>query len=295
MGILQRKRSNDVLFLIPVRLADEKPRRNKIRILYCDAAGKLYAPVISESVYELARNAAQDMESRNKSYAVLGLENSPGKFTPVAVEIDTRGLWALERILDHALKNGQLPDILKQYLKSIIHLGEDERQSVLLEHKEERNRYYREVTPRVLNRLPYYPENDIEISMPIYKVEYSYPMIVLKHLQSAKPVLRNISRLLILDSDGDLAILQAPAKLVYELDKGLKDNQLNNKRSVCALLSKDKDGLKASYMVISQLQRKALDTITRYFKEAGDDKKLIPAAAKAVLARAKDQILAPAN
>ena len=56
------------------------------------------------------------------------------------------------------------------------------------------------------------------------------------------------------------------------------------------IISKYPKGLAIDYMVISQLQRKALDTMTRYFEETGYGKQPISAAAKTVLARAKASV-----
>ena len=73
----------------------------------------------------------------------------------------------------------------------------------------------------MLNRLPYYPEHDIEFSMPIYKAKHSYPLIVLKHLPSEELNPNNVQRLVILDSDGDLAIIKVPNELIEVLSRGL--------------------------------------------------------------------------
>ena len=295
MGIFRRNHTNDVLFLMPVRLAGEKLPKSKIRMLYCNAAGKVYASIMNRSVYELAQGNVKRMEHSHKPFATLGLEISPGKFVPTAVEIGTKEVWALEHVLDHALKNGRIPDILKKYLKPIIQMGEASREAALSECKKRRRRIYPAATPRVLDRLPYYPEHDIEFSMPLYKAEYSYPLIVLKHLLLDKNTPYSTQRLLILDSDGDLAIVKISYQLMDKVEKGLKGHNQKNDRNVCAILSKYPDGLDVDYMVISQLQRKALDTITRYFEGTGYRKQSISAVAKTVLARAKDRASSPAK
>jgi len=293
MAILNRKVPRDVLFLMPVRLKDEKLPRGKMRMLYCDAAGKLYASLINRSVYEHARDIAERMERRQKPFATLGLETAPGAFVPAAVEINTAEEWALEHILEHALKKGSLPDILKRHLKPIIKRGEANRETALSEYKKRGRRGYEAATPRVLDRLPYYHERDIEFSVPIYKAEYSYPLIVLKRLQSNESIPNNTTRLLILDSAGDLAIIKVSSKLMYELEKGLREHKIQNNRNVCAVLLRDPDGLAANYMAISQLQKKALDTITRYFEETGQGKQPLPAAARTVLTRAREKLSSP--
>ena len=293
MGIFHRNQHNDVLFLMPVRLADEKLPRSKIRMLYCDAAGKVYNSIINRSVYELARERAEGMERLHKSFATLGLETGPGKLMPVAVEIGATEVWALEHILEHALKKGRLPDILKKYLKPIIQLGEANRGAFLSESEKRRQRARLEATPRVLDRLPYYSEGDIEFSLPTYKAEKSYPLVVLKRLPSYGPFPENIQRLLILDSDGDLAVIKVPLELVSRVAKGRKKhgekNGEKNGGNTCMIISRQPQGLATNYITITQLQRKALDTLTRYFEETGYGKQPISSVAKTVLARARDR------
>ncbi len=278
-----RHKPNDVLFLMPVRRAGERLDKSKVRMLYCDAAGKVYAPVINRSVYELAQENARRMEREHRLYATLGLEVSPGNYTPSTVEIGDNDLWALERILEHALKSGRLPDILKWYVKPIIKLG------ALSGQPKTQPRIRPELTPRVLNRLPYYSEKDIELSMPIYKAEHSYPLIALKHLPPDEHTSSNSRRLLILDNDGDLAIIKVPVKLMTKLGRGLKEHTDNNDKNFCAVFSQSPDGFAISYMEISQPQKKAMDILTRYFEETGYVKRPIPAGARKVLARAREQ------
>ncbi|MFC1902153.1 hypothetical protein ACFLX3_04425 [Chloroflexota bacterium] len=294
MSIFSRNRPNDVLLLMPVRLGSEKLPRGKIRMLYCDARGKAYAPIMSRSVYELARDSAEQMERRRRPFATLGLEKTPGNFIPAPVEIDTKEVWALEHILEHALKNGRLPDILKKYLKPIIKLGEARREAVLAEHGQRRRRATSAATPRVLDRLPYYPERDIEFSVPIYKAEYSYPLIVLKQLPSDKNTPRQ-AQLLILDSAGDMASTRVPPKLLDKLEKGLTGHRRKSDKNACALILKRSDRLDIDYMVISQAQRKALDTLTKYFEATGSGRQPVSAAARTVLAKARDRVTSPAK
>lgn len=290
MGIFHRNLPNHVLFLMPVRLVNEKLPRDKKRMLYCDASGKVYASVIDRSVYKLARDSAKKMERNQKSFAIVGLETSPVNFMPVPVEINGTEAWALEFLLDHALKNGRLPYILKKCIKPIIIRGEASREAVLSENKRSQRRAYREPTPQVLNRLPYYSEQDIEFSVPIYKAAYSYPLIVLKQLSSADPALPNSQKLLILDSDGDLAVVTVPYQLMDTAEKETKEDNKKKIMNECMIISKHQEGLAMGYMAISQPQRKALDTITRYFEENRYGKQPISAAARTVLARAKDRM-----
>ena len=101
--------------------------------------------------------------------------------------------------------------------------------------------------------------------------------------------------LLVLDSDGDLAIIKVPYKLVDNMEKGLTGQERKTKRSVCAIIAQHPKGMTFDYMPISQPQRKALDTITRCFEETGKGKQPISTAAKTVLSRAKGKVSSPAQ
>ena len=295
MGIFERNRPNHVLFLMPVRLANEKLHRGKIRMLCCDVSGKVYASVFDESVYELARDIAEKMESNHKSFAIVGLETSPVNFMPVPVEINATEAWSLDLVLEHALRNGRLPYILKRCIKPIIIRGEASSEAVLSEIEMSPRQTGTEPTPQVLNRLPYYSEQDIEFSVPIYKAAYSYPLIVLKQLPSDEPALPDSQRLLILDSDGDLAVVTVPYQLMDTAEKEIKEHDKKKTMNQCMIISKRQESLAMDYMAISQAQRRALDTITRYFEEDRYGKQPISAAARAVLARARDLMPPPAT
>ncbi|MCK4274044.1 MAG: hypothetical protein KAW90_04070 [Dehalococcoidales bacterium] len=295
MGIFNRNQPNDVLFLQPVRLTSEKTPRSKVRMLYCDTSGKVYSSMVSRSVYERARDNAASMAHRRKSFATIGLETGPGQFVPATVEVGQKEVWALEHILEHALNNGRLPDILKKYLKSIIRLNESERETIILEYRKRRRQPYPEVTPKVLERLPYYQEHDMEISMPIYKAEYGYPLIVLKRLPPEERVLHNTRRLLILDSDGDMAVIKVPTRLVRKIEIELTEHGGKKRGNTCVLISQYPEGYAPSYMSISHQQKKALDTLTRYFEETGSSKQPVSIAVKTVLTRAKDRVSSPAG
>ena len=86
MRLFRRHHPNDVLYLMPVRLGNEQLPKDRIRMLYYDADGELHASLMEKSVYNLARRDARKMERGHKSYATIGLEVSPGKSVPLAVE-----------------------------------------------------------------------------------------------------------------------------------------------------------------------------------------------------------------
>lgn len=287
MGMFNRNQPNDVLLLQPVRLANEKIPRGKVRMLYCDISGRVYASIVSRRLYEHARDNAKNMELLHKTFATLGLETGPGQFVPATVEVTQKEVWAMEHVLEHALKNGRLPDILKKYLKPIIRLDETRREAIISEYRRRRRPARPGATPRVLDRLPYYHEQDMEVSMPIYKAEYSYPLIVLKHLRQDEPATRHHQRLLILDSDGDMAVIKVPTSLARKMEIELVERSGKKRGITCVLISQQPDGLMVNYMPISRQQKKALDTLTRYFEETGGSKQPISVAVRTVITRAK--------
>jgi hypothetical protein len=278
MAIFKKNHSKDVLFLQPVRLAGEKSHRRKARILGCDASGRVFTVLISRTAYEKARDDALVMKQRHKPFATVGLEAGPGKYEPAAVEISPEEVWALEHILEHTLKSGRLPDILKKYLRPIIERAESGIDAAA-------------ATPNVLDRLPYYPPGEIEISVPIYKAAYSYPLIVLKRLPPDEHTLRTDLKLLVLDSDGDLAAIRVPGRLVRQVEREITDDSNSGYRYTCLLISRCAEGLAVSYMPISQPQKKALTELAGFFKASGG-KQPMPVAVRTVLSRAKDIISA---
>ncbi|GAG35056.1 unnamed protein product, partial [marine sediment metagenome] len=125
-------------------------------------------------------------------------------------------------------------------------------------------------------------------SMPIYKASHSYPLIVLNRLPSDKQNPHDAQRLLIMDSDGDLAVIKAPLKLMAESEKRLEEWTAKTDMHACIIIDRGAKGLDINYLMISQPQKKALDTMVRRFKETGNGEQPVMAAAKKVLIQAKD-------
>jgi hypothetical protein len=276
MAIFKKKNGKDVLFLQPVRLTGEKLPRRKVRMLCCDVSGRVFTTIIGRPAYERARDEALAMKQRHKPFATLGLEAGNGRYEPAAVEISPEEAWGLEHILEHALKSGILPDILKKYLRPIIDRGESDTEATA-------------ATPKVLDRLPYYPPGEIEISVPIYKAAYSYPLIVLKRLPPDEHTSRADIKLLVLDSDGDIAAIRVPARLVRRTEREITEKHTSGYRYTCLLISQRPDGLAVSYMPVSQPQKKALAALTGYFESNDGGRQPMPVAVRSVLTRAKDR------
>jgi hypothetical protein len=281
MQIFNRSKPRDVLFLMPVRMKNEKPNGSKVRMLYCDAKGKVYASHISRSVYEAACANTLDIQNRGRPFATVGIETTPGDFLPAVVEINERELWALEHISRHALKTGKLPDILIKHLKRIIRTGAVRRNTVISSFGSNKVKSGTYATSKVLNRLPYYRERDMELSMPMYKAVYKYPLIILKFLPN-KNGGKSQRNLLILDSDGDLAVIKVPIRLVSGVEKELaKKNGLD--RYVYSVIYQQARGRKIDYMMVTKAQQKALNTIVKYYEETGRGKRIAPAAIRTII------------
>jgi hypothetical protein len=129
MRIFKKKSPKEILFLMPVQVEGEKSSRGRIRMLYCDASGKVYTSSLGRKVYQRARDIADEMESAHKSFAIVGRGTERDDFIPEAVEIDSEEEQAMEYILEHALRSGTIPDILKKYIKPIIKRGQEGHES----------------------------------------------------------------------------------------------------------------------------------------------------------------------
>jgi len=287
MGFFSRYSHKEVIYLTPVQVGDEQLPKDKIRILHCDAKGNIESTVIENSVYQLARSYVEELESAHKHCAILSAEISPGKSVPYAIEVSSEQVYALDSILEHALRTGKMPDILKRYPKEIIRLGEGKRKELRAQYEQARIPAVSRGTPEVLQRLADYPEGGIDVAIPIYKAEYHYPLIILKRLPQNEQTQPNEQRLLILDNDGDLAIIRVPLEIIDEAEKNLEEWKRENNSDGCILYSRHSGSLIMSHMELNEFQRIALDIITRHFEETGRGERPISRDAQAVLAKAK--------
>jgi len=287
MGLFNRHNSKDVIYLTRIQVGNEQLPENKIRILYCDAKGNLESAVIDGSVYDLAKSYVEQLEGTDKYCAILGTEIAPGSFTPIAVEISLEQADALDSILEHALKRGIIPDILKRYLKEIIGLGAGKSKDLTTRYEQARLYAPSEATPEVLKRLADYPEDGIDVAIPIYKAQHHYPLVVLKRFPPNEHTHPNMQRVLVMDSDGDLAIIRVPLEIIDEAEDNLEGWKRENNAEGCVLCSRYSDSLVMSHMEISEFQRKALDMIARHFEETGSGERPISMDAQSVLAKAK--------
>ena len=287
MGLFNRSKTKDVVYLTPIQMGNEQLPGDKVRMLYCDVKGNIGSVLIENSVYELARSYAEELEQVRKNYAILGLEISRGKPVPLPVTIGPEQAWALNHILGHALNRRIIPDVLKKYPKEIIRLGEAKRRELESQHEQAMYHAGPETTSGALQRLSYYPEDAMEVAVPIYKAGYRYPLVVLKRLLSNEPTHPNMQRLLILDSDGDLGIIRVPLEVISEAERNFAEWENAHNSDGCILYLRYEDGFMMSQMEISKLQRRALDIIARHFEETGRGERPIPVDVQAVLERAR--------
>jgi hypothetical protein len=168
--------------------------------------------------------------------------------------------------------------------------GESKRDRVIAKHEERNKRL--QVTPEVLGRLPYYADENMEISVPIYKAEHRYPLIALRRLLASELDTADIERLLIMDSDGDLAITSVPTELIERAEKEAADVKTAKGEHACIILWKHGKNLIAGHLVISNGQKRALDVVTRYFEQTGHGRRPISSSAQSVLSNAQDKVSA---
>lgn len=277
----------EVIFLTPVKAEGERLPQGKIRILYCDAKGNVNSTVTEDSVYQLAKNYIQKLEGDHKYGVILGAEVILGNYVPFAVEISAEQARALERIFEHAITRGVVPYILKKYPKDIIKLGKDQLQEIRKQYEQSRPKAAAKGMPEVLKRLADYPEEGIDVAVPIYKAQYHYPLVILKRLASGEQAPKDIQRILILDNEGDLGIIRVPRDILDKAERKLRDWKKKTGKAGYLLYSRDAGNLIMSYMEISEFQSKALNTIKRHFAETGRGERPISTAVQGILTKAK--------
>jgi len=257
--------------------------------LSCDAGGRLFTQLVGRSTYQRIRKEIQQMEVSQNNYATVYWDAGSSGFKPLIVEIGNQETWALERILEHALRSAVMPDVLKKYPEEIIKLGEIQYEELLVEKAGGIRRSKTTTSSRVLDRLSYYRKRDVEVSIPLYKAEYAFPLIILKSLSREKNTLPSQRRLLVLDSDGDIIVITLPLEIINKAKRKLNNLWKKEKEGYFVLIQKSEGG-SVEVMEISELQKRALDTVTQYFDETGKGKWPPSDAVKEVLYKAKETV-----
>ena len=163
MQFFHHNRPNHSILLMPARLGNERLPKNKVRVLSCDADGRLFTQLLGRSVYDRVRRETRQMEMSQRNFATVYLNTDLNRFMPLFVETGVKEAWALDRILEHALKRGVVPDVLKPYPKEIIKLGEMRYKGLSTGETKRTIKKTLESSSKVLNRLPYYEKQDIGI------------------------------------------------------------------------------------------------------------------------------------
>jgi len=290
MPLFHQNRPNHSLLLMPVRLGNERWPKNKVRLLSCDAEGNLFTQLVGRSTYQRIRKETQYMEVSQNNYATIYWDTGASRPMPLVVKIEENESWALNRILEHALRNTTIPDVLRRYPEEIIKLGDSKRRELLREKTRATHKTTSSTSSKVLNRLPYYRKDDAEVSIPIYKVEYAFPLIILKQLPPAKNTPSSQQRLLVLDSDGDLTVTTLPLELIDKAERKCIRLQRRGKEGYLICLQKPK-GISVDIMEISELQRLALENVTRYFEETSGGKQPLSGAIRTILSKVRKTIL----
>lgn len=274
---------------MPVNIPDEILPKSKIRVMYCDADGKVYTTLMESYIYKQILDEVEEREAENQYFATLGLAIGPGNYAPLIVNISQDESWALSHSLEHALRSGLIPNVLHGYLKNIIHTREYEHRTAITTEKQEKKPI--PDSPQIPDIFPYYLEKDVEFAMPVYKPEHCFPLIVLHHVQSHKKE----QKYLVLDGDGDMAIMRVPFKLIEKGEKKLEEWSFFTGKSACLIVNLDHQGYSFSYEIITAAQKKALDTLIQKFCNADYEKNGIPTAVQKVLKIARDTVAGTAK
>ena len=123
--------------------------------------------------------------------------------------------------------------------------------------------------------------------MPIYKASYHYPLIILKRLPPDERTSSQEQRMLVLDNDGDMAIVNVPVRLVRKMDLELATEEKKNGRPTRVLVVKNGEDVDVGYLPVSKEQQRSFETLTRYYEETGNSKHRMSNAVQSVLERIK--------
>jgi hypothetical protein len=266
--LFQRHYHNDLIYLTPIQIASEQLPHDKVRMLYCSSAGKILTAIIENAAYERAKTEADDLRRTKKNYAILDIETAPGTLVPLAIAISPEQSSALNLITEHAIKKGAIPGVLKRYPKEIIGIGRFQCEELKSQQEKARNHISSRKIPEALQRLTYFPGDYMQVVAPLYKAEYRYPLVILKHLAPDKNTPQNVHRFLTVDGEGDLVIIGIQREIIDKAEEILEQWKRVKNSDGCIIIYKDQDGLGISYMEISALQRNALESVVQKFEES---------------------------
>jgi hypothetical protein len=209
------------------------------------------------------------------------------RHVPVFVAIGDRESWALERLLEHAFRSAIVPDVLIGPVREIIRLGESKHRELATEKAKDAQKTTFPTSSKMLDILPYDGGSDVELSIPLYKAEYAFPLIILKRLTQGQHRTPGRQPLLILDSDGDIAAISLPAEQVNKAEIKLDALRRTGKEGSLICLEKP-DGISIDIMEISDVQKQALEIVPQHCEEGGTARQPLSDAVNNVLNKVKE-------
>ena len=100
----------------------------------------------------------------------------------------------------------------------------------------------------------------------------------------------NQRRLLLLDSEGDIAVITLPVEQIHKAERKLNNLHKRGKEGYLICLRKP-DGVSIDVMEINDLQRQALDNLTKYFEKTSLGKEPLSDTIKQVLTKARETVI----
>ena len=92
-----------------------------------------------------------------------------------------------------------------------------------------------------------------------------------------------------LDNDGDIVVTILPLEQISKAERKLNSLRLEGKQG-CLVCLRKPGGVSLDVIEVSELQKRALETVTRYFKETGKGKQTLSVTVKKVLNKVKETV-----
>ena len=254
-------------------------------MLCCNEKADLVTMTVSKSTFEIIRSYVRELEKGNKRYAMLGIEVSPGYYVPFPVYIDSEHLMGLENIVEHAVRRKVIPWVLRKYVKNIISMG-NIRSDELIKNYVLRDQIGSSLSSQsLMHSIRASRDNFNDRLIPTYKAQHNYPAIILKKMDPDGYSDTESQRVLILDSDGDLAISKVPAQPL-ESEEG-KCNLTGDELFGCITYKHEKGSYIFDHIILNRLQQKSLEIILEQYEKTGSGERPLPLFAEEVLSRAR--------
>jgi hypothetical protein len=192
----------------------------------------------------------------------------------------------LENIVEHAVHRKIIPLILKKYVKHIIALGNLRSKEIMKNYVLNDQICSGLSSQNLLDNIKT-SRGDMFVDKPIptYKSHQRYPAIILKKMDPIDYSDKESQRVLILDSDGDLALSKVPAQPLWSEER--KFNLIGSDLYGCITYKQENDRFVFDHMILNRLQQKSLETILEQYEKTGRGERPIPLFAQEILCRAR--------